>query len=104
MPLTPTQRNLPQKNIKNPPRNLKKQKEIPTSNLKFEPDKYVNDLVNAMKEAIERKGNNPSPRNPRTSKNSTDPNNSDSEDDTPLEEEKKVPNNNNNQNDDQPTN
>ena len=82
--------------------NLKKQKEIPTSNLKFEPDKYVNDLVNAMKEAIERKGSNPTSSNPRKSRNATDLDNSDSEDDTPLEEERTVPNNNN-QNDNQPT-
>ena len=27
--------------------NLKKQKAIPTANLKFEPDKYVNDLINS---------------------------------------------------------
>lgn len=38
--------------------NLRKQKAIPTSNLRFEPDKYVSDLINAMKEAIEKGGKN----------------------------------------------
>src|SRR5438045_2268460 len=36
--------------------NLKKQKQIPTSNLKFEPDKYVSDLIESMKKAIESGG------------------------------------------------
>jgi hypothetical protein len=84
--------------------NLRKQKEIPTSNLKFEPDKYVNDLVSAMKEAIEKKGNNPTSSNPKQPGNTTNPNNSDSEDDIFTEEEKTVPNNDNNQDDNQPTN
>ncbi|CAI2161596.1 13875_t:CDS:2 [Funneliformis geosporum] len=84
--------------------NLKKQKEIPTSNLKFEPDKYVNDLVNSMKEAIEKRGNNPTTsRNPKASKNSTDSSNSDSEDDFLSEEARKTPDNNN-QDDHQLTN
>jgi len=33
--------------------NLEKQKAIPASNLRFEPDKYVSDLIEAMKKAIE---------------------------------------------------
>ena len=36
--------------------NLKKQKAIPASNLKFDPDKYVSDLIESMKEAIEKGG------------------------------------------------
>jgi len=36
--------------------NLKKQKAIPASNLNFDPDKYVSDLIEGMKEAIEKGG------------------------------------------------
>src|SRR5436305_1164537 len=36
--------------------NLEKQKAIPTSNLKFEPDKYVSDLIESMKKAISESG------------------------------------------------
>jgi len=38
--------------------NLKKQKEVPIANLKFESDKYVSDLIEAMKKAIERGNDN----------------------------------------------
>ncbi|CAG8664262.1 8842_t:CDS:2, partial [Ambispora gerdemannii] len=37
-------------------KNLEKQKAIPASNLKFEPGKYVSDLIKGMKEAIEKGG------------------------------------------------
>ncbi|CAG8800839.1 23628_t:CDS:2 [Gigaspora margarita] len=36
--------------------NLEKQKKIPTVNLRFEPDKYVSDLIKSMKEAIKNSG------------------------------------------------
>ncbi|CAG8696104.1 185_t:CDS:1, partial [Ambispora gerdemannii] len=36
--------------------NLKKQKAIPTANLKFDPDKYVEDLIEGLKKAIEKGG------------------------------------------------
>ena len=42
---------------KNLEENLKKQKLIPTANLKFEPDKYVSDLIKSMRKAIENSGN-----------------------------------------------
>lgn len=36
--------------------NLEKQKAIPTANLRFEPDKYVNDLIESMKNALKNDG------------------------------------------------
>jgi len=83
--------------------NLEKQKSL-DQKFSYDPSQHVADLLSKMKEVIERKGNNSSPRNPKQPRNATDPNNSDSEDDTPLEEEKTVPNNDNNQDDNQPTN
>ena len=42
---------------------LEKQKDI-DKKFKYDPSKHVSDLLSKIKEAIERKGNNPSPRNP----------------------------------------
>jgi hypothetical protein len=83
--------------------NLEKQKSL-DQKFNYDPSQHVMDLVNKMKEAIERKGNNPTSSNPNKTRNATDPNNSDSEDDTTSEEEKTAPNNDNNQDDHQPTN
>ncbi|CAI2172078.1 12604_t:CDS:1 [Funneliformis geosporum] len=82
--------------------NLEKQKNI-DEKFKYDPSKHVSDLLSKIKEAIERKDNNSTSRNPKASKNPTDPNNSDSEDDISSEEARNVPNNNN-QDDHQPTN
>lgn len=57
--------------------NLKKQKAIPTTNLKFDPGKHVNDLIKALKEAISRSTKKPS-------KSNSDESNDDSDDDNPT--------------------
>ena len=50
--------------------NLEKQKEIPTSNLKFEPDKYVADLIESMKKSA---GNKTDENNGSNNPDDSDP-------------------------------
>ena len=64
---------------KNLEENLKKQKLIPTANLKFEPDKYVSDLIESMKKAISEneRGNDNSGGSRRNRPQNEDENNND---------------------------
>jgi hypothetical protein len=89
--------------------NLEKQKAIPTYNLRFEPDKYVNDLIESMKNGISGNdgrgsGSGGSGRNRKTKNqnngNDEDDNNTDPEDNShpePPEPEKNETNKKNQQ-------
>ena len=62
-------------------KNLEKQKAIPTSNLRFEPDKYVSDLINSMKEAIKNSGGGGPGDGSGSGRNKNKNDNDDSDDD-----------------------